>query len=335
MVKQSVPEELFAPKHWPAWLLLGVLRLITRLPFSFQIQIGKALGWLFFHLARDRRTVTATNLGLCFPNLNEEELAALTKKTIISNGIGVIETAMAWWLDPKDMAHLIHIEGLEYWSQAIKKRKGVILVGGHFTTLDLAGSLLSLFVDVDPMYRKTKNPVFEWNLKTNRGKRFKHLIERSDIRRTLKTLKEGRTLWYAPDQNYGAKHSVFAPFFGIEASTITATTRFAKLNDSPLLIFSHFRNEDGSGYTLKLSPPIENFPGGDERSDAARINYLLETEIRQQPDQYMWVHRRFKTRPKGEPALYPVKKKHRKDADLPWLKKRFRSIKALLSRSKG
>ena len=333
MAKQSVPEELYAPKHWPAWLLLGVLRLITQLPFALQIKVGEALGWVIYHLARDRRTVTETNLRLCFPDLNEDELLALSKKTIISNGIGIIETAMAWWVDPKDMDHLIHFEGLEHWSKAIGKGKGVILVGGHFTTLDLAGSLLSLFVDVDPMYRKTKNPVFEWTIKTSRERRFKNLIERSDIRRTLKTLREGRTLWYAPDQNYGAKHSVFAPFFGIEASTITATTRFAKLNDSPLLIFSHFRNEDGSGYTLRLSSAIENFPTGDERSDATRINKLLETEIRQQPDQYMWVHRRFKTRPEGEAPLYPIKKKHRKDVDQPWFKKLFNALKARFSSS--
>ena len=327
MANQAIPEELFKPKHWPAWALLGILRLITLMPYAVQIQIGKLLGLVLYTLARDRRIVTTTNLRLCFPNLNEEELKELTKKTILSNGIGLIETAMAWWTDPKKMDHLIHIEGLEHWSGAVQQGKGVILVGGHFTTLDLAGSLLSLYIDVDPMYRKTKNPVFEWNIKTNREKHFKHLIERSDIRRTLKTLKEGRTLWYAPDQNYGAKHSVFAPFFGIEASTITATTRFAKLNDSPLILFSHFRNEDGSGYTLKLSPVIEDFPTGNERSDAMRINKMIEEEIRQQPDQYMWVHRRFKTRPEGEEALYPTKKKHRQDADLPWYKKLLNTIK--------
>lgn len=316
MANKPIPEELFLPKHWPAWALLGMLRLITVLPYRAQVHIGKLLGISLFHLARDRRVVTLTNLRLCFPELNEEALQALCKKTIISNAIGFIETAMAWWIEPQKMDSMIHIEGLEHWRTAVNKGRGVILVGGHFTTLDLAGSLLSIFIDVDPMYRKTKNPVFEWNIKTNRQKRFKHLIERSDIRRVLKTLREGRTIWYAPDQNYGAKYSVFAPFFGIEASTITATTRFAKLNDSPMLIFSHFRNEDGSGYRLKISPIIEDFPSGDERKDASRINFLLEQEIRQQPDQYMWVHRRFKTRPEGEAPLYPRKKKHRTNKEL-------------------
>lgn len=327
MANQAIPEETFKPKYWPAWALLGILRFITLMPYVVQIQIGKLLGLVLYTFARDRRTVTETNLRLCFPNLNEEELAELTKKTIISNGIGLIETAMGLWTDPKKLEHMTRFEGLEHWSSAVQQGKGVILIGGHFTTLDLAGSLLSLYVDVDPMYRKANNPVFEWAIKTNRGKHFKHLIERSDIRRTLKTLREGRTLWYAPDQNYGAKHSVFAPFFGIEASTITATTRFAKLNDSPLILFSHFRNEDGSGYTLKFSPVIEAFPSGDERNDAMRINKMIEDEIRQQPDQYMWVHRRFKTRPEGEAALYPTKKKHREGATLPWYKKLLNRIK--------
>jgi KDO2-lipid IV(A) lauroyltransferase len=324
MAKQRIPEELFTPKHWPAWILVGFLWLITRLPYRVQIHVGVLLGHVLYHLARDRRRVTEVNLRLCFPELDEEALQKLLKKTIVSNSIGLVETAMAWWIDPKKLDHLIHIEGLEHWRSAIGKQRGVILIGAHFTTLDLAGSLLSLFIDVDPMYRKSGNPVFEWVITSNRSKRFKNLIERSDIRRVLKTLKEGRTLWYAPDQNYAAKHSVFAPFFGIEAATITATTRFAQLNQSPLLIFSHVRREDGSGYTLKISPPIENFPTGDERTDATRINYLLAEEIRQQPDQYMWVHRRFKTRPEGEPPLYQKKKKHLRPDEQSWFQKLFK-----------
>lgn len=327
MSTPRIPEELFRPKHWPTWLLVGLLRWVTYLPYRLQIQLGAVLGRLLYYLARDRRHVTEVNLRLCFPELDDVALQKLLKKTMISNGIGLIETAMAWWIDPKKLDHLIHIEGLEHWRSAISKQRGVILVGGHFTTLDLAGSLLSLFIDVDPMYRKSGNPVFEWVITQNRKKNFKHLIERSDIRRVLKTLKEGRTLWYAPDQNYAAKHSVFAPFFGIEASTITATTRFASLNQSPLLIFSHFRREDGSGYTLKLSPPLENFPGGDERSDATLINQLLAAEIRQQPDQYMWVHRRFKTRPEGEAPLYQKKKKHRSPEERSWFGRLIDKIK--------
>lgn len=327
MTSTRVPEELFKPKHWPAWLLVGVLRLITYLPYRQQIGVGRVLGHLLFYLARDRRRVTEVNLRLCFPELDEPALQKLLKKTMVSNGIGLIETAMAWWTDPKKLDHLIHIEGLEHWRSAISKQRGVILVGGHFTTLDLAGSLLSLFIDVDPMYRKSGNAVFEWVITHNRKKNFKHLIERSDIRRVLKTLKEGRTLWYAPDQNYAAKHSVFAPFFGIEASTITATTRFANLNQSPLLIFSHFRREDGSGYTLRLSAPLEKFPVGDERSDASLINQLLADEIRQQPDQYMWVHRRFKTRPEGEAPFYQKKKKHRAPAERSWFERLISAVK--------
>ena len=312
MPMQTVPHDLLHPKHWFAWSFLGLLWLFTRLPYSALIKVGEGLGLLFYYLARDRRRVTEINLRLCFPELSEQAHAALVKKTIISNGIGFVETAMAWWIAPEKLKHMITLEGLEHWQNAVAQGRGVILLGAHFTTLDLAGSLLSLYVDVDPMYRKTKNPVFEWAIKTNREKHFKHLIERSDIRRVLQTLKkEGRTIWYAADQNYGAKYSVFAPFFGVEASTIKATARFAKLNDSPVVFFSHFRNEDGSGYTLRISPAVENYPTGDDRHDVMLLNALIEAEIRKQPDQYMWVHRRFKTRPPGEASVYPKKKKHR------------------------
>ncbi len=230
----------------------------------------------------------------------------------ISHGIGFIELGLAWWRNPEDLRHMIKIEGLEHFKEAHKKNKGVILLGAHFTTLDLAGSLLRLYIDVDPMYRKAKNPVFEHFMRINREKRFTNLIERSDIRSVLRALKSGRTIWYAADQDYGAKVSVFAPFFGIPAASIKATSRFAKMNDSPIIMFSHYRNIDGSGYTLRLQAIPENYPSGDDVVDATLINNILENAIRIQPDQYMWTHKRFKTKENDAHGLYPPRIRKRK-----------------------
>lgn len=265
-----------------------------------------------FYFTNNRRNVAEINLKLCFPDLSDSEHKILLRKVFISHGIGFIELGLAWWHEPEDLKHLIKIEGLDHFEEALKKNKGVILLGAHFTTLDLAGTLLSLYIDVDPMYRKAKNPVFENFMKKGREKHFKNLIERSDIRSVLKTLKSGRTIWYAPDQDYGAKKSVFAPFFGIPAATIKATSRIAKMNNSPLIFFSHYRNEDGSGYTLRLSPVNESFPTGDDVEDAVLINNIIETAIRVQADQYMWMHKRFKTRQDNSSAFYPKRSKKRK-----------------------
>ena len=174
-----------------------------------------------------------------------------------------------------------------------------MLIGAHFSTLDLAGALLSQAVDLDVIYRYNKNPVIEWAMRHGRERRFKEVIERSDARTVLTRLKDGHTIWYAADQDYGRKVSVFAPFFGVPAATITATSRFARFNSSPAVFISHFRDAATRAWSLHFRE-IEAFPGADEIEDARRINEVIESEIRRHPDQYLWLHRRFKTRPEGE-----------------------------------
>ena len=187
----------------------------------------------------------------------------------------------------------------------MKLGRGVLLVGGHYSTLELGGTLLSLFHPMNVTYRAHKNPLIEAVMTNSRAKHFARVIEREDVRQAMRSLKDGDTLWFAPDQDYGARHSVFVPFFGVEAATITATSRFARMNNSPALMFSHTRNPAGSGYTLSIGPVLEGFPSGDDEVDARRINAELESRIRQYPEQYLWLHRRFKTqRDKPSAHLY-------------------------------
>lgn len=278
------------------------MKLIAHLPFSLQIKTGQVLGHLMYYLARARRHVCEVNLRLCFPDLSEKERNTLVRKTFVSNGIGLIEIAIAWHRNPEDFRDRVTVSGMENLEAAKEKGNGVLLLCAHFTTIEIGGFLFSLFNDLDATYRSNKNPLFDAAMYNGRVRHHPTIIDRKDIRGAIRSLKKGHILWYAPDQDYGAKHSVFVPFFGVEAATITATSRFAGFNNSAIVFFSHYRNEDNSGYHLHFSPALENFPTGDDIEDATTINQLVEEAIRKQPDQYLWLHKRFKTQAAGKSA---------------------------------
>jgi len=245
---------------------------------------------------------------LCFPELTPAERKALLIKTFLSNGIGVMEAAMSWCRDPESFRDRVTVSGLENLQKAKAEGRGILLLCAHFTTLEFAGALLSLFETMDVTYRKHSNPLFEAVMSNGRKRLYPNVIVRENVREAFRSLKQGHIVWYAPDQDYGARHSVFVPFFGVEAATITATTRFARANNSEVIFFSHYRLEDNSGYHLEFSKPIDNYPSGDERVDAARINTIIERAIRKHPEQYLWLHKRFKTQAAGKAARpYPQK----------------------------
>lgn len=296
------PSRYLAPKYWLTWVGWGIMKFIAILPFFTQLLIGKCLGKILFSLAKRRRRITETNIRLCFPEMGQQSQDQLIKNTIEANAIGLIETAAAWRLPAEKFRSKTVVQGLEHFEKAKSLGRGVLLVGAHYTTLDMGGVLVSLFSDVDVMYRPHANPLFDRIMKTSRERFCRKVINRSDMREVIRSLKGGQVLWYAPDQDYGREHSVFAPFFGIPAASIKMTARLAKINNSPVIILGHHRTENG--YTLAFSPPLSNYPVGDDIADAATINKALETEIRKFPEQYMWVHRRFKTRQDGEASLY-------------------------------
>ncbi len=292
------------PEYWLTWTGFALLRLILLLPFSVVCRFGAGLGWIGYHLAKSRRHIVEVNISLCFPELNPEQQNSLVRKIFRSTGISIFETALAWFKEPAEYSHLFTIKGKDILEDAISEHKGVILLGMHFSTLDLSGAVFSTFADMDVMYRKSKNRLFEHLMKTGREKNFDLAISRDDIRGVIRRLKSGHVVWYGGDQDYGPKHSVFAPFFGIQTATITATARFARITGAPIVLFNHYRNSDDSGYEIEFSRPLDDFPSTDELLNATRINQLVETSVRKCPDQYWWLHRRFKTRPKGESRPY-------------------------------
>lgn len=266
--------------------------------------IGKGIGRLAFYLARRRRHIAAVNISLCFPNLTKEEQNRLVKENMLSLGMGLIETATAWLRPAKTYEHRFHTEGLHHLQSAIEGKQGVLLIGFHFTTMDLAASHLSTLIPLGAMYRKNKNPALDYVMRKGRVKNLSQVIERDDIKQLVRSLKQGNVIWYGPDQDYGRKHSVFVDFFNIKTATLQATSRIAKLSGSKVIVFTHARQKNNKEYTIHLSSPLEDFPLPDTESNARLINELAEKAIIKIPEQYWWIHRRFKTRPPGEQRPY-------------------------------
>jgi KDO2-lipid IV(A) lauroyltransferase len=291
--------QFLAPRFWPTWLGLGFMWLLTRLPFGVQMRIGQGLGWLSFHLARARREVTRINLELCFPELSPQQRRRLLKDTFLANGMGIMEVALAWNRKLESFRPRVSITGLQHLRDARAQGRGVLLIGAHFSTLELGGSLLSLFEPMDVTYRRHKNPLFDAVMTNGRKRLFPAVIERENVRDAIRSLKQGHVLWYAPDQDYGPRRAVFVPFFGVPAATITATSRFAAVNQSVVLFFSHHRIDNNTRYHLDISAPLPGYPSGDDVADAITMNRLIEQAVRRHPEQYLWMHKRFKTQAEG------------------------------------
>lgn len=296
----------FHPRFWLLWLGLGVLWLVVQLPYKVQLCIGRVLGGLMYRVAGDRRRIAARNIELCFPEKTAAERERLLKDNFASTGIAFFEMAMSWWWSKPRLAKLAHVEGLEHLEHAQREGKGVILMAFHFTTLEIGAALLGQKHTIDGMYREHNNPLFDFIQRRGRERHNSDslAVERDDVRGMLKLLRSGRAIWYAPDQDYGSKQSIFVPLFGIPAATVTATSKFAKLGKAQVVPFTQQRLADGSGYKLVIHAPLSDFPGESDEADCLRINQWVERAIRECPEQYLWAHRRFKTRPPGEPKLY-------------------------------
>lgn len=282
--------------------------LLAQLPMQVQWWLGKMIGALAYRVMGRRRRITEINIALCFPDLSPKQHQDLVKRAFHSNGIGILEIGSAWFRAPESLRKYTRVHGHEHVEAALQQGRGVLLLGGHYSTLDLGGSLISLFIEADVMQRDHNNPLVNAIMTRSRQQRYGVALDRRDLRGLFRRLKSNRIVWYAPDQDYGRQGSVFAPFFGVPAASITATARIAERSGCAVVPFSHFRREQGVGYDIYFQPPLEGFPSGDELADASRVNLAIEQQVRQHPEQYLWMHRRFKTRPMPEdPKLYPEK----------------------------
>ncbi len=308
MKDQQLTWRYFHPKLWLTWLGFGFWRLAVILPYPLMVYLGHKLGLLMYSIGGYRYKVAETNLKLCFPDISPQEQKNLLRANFISYGIAFFEVGIAWWWPTSRLKKIIHVEGVEHIDNL--NGRGALLMAIHHTTIEVGASGLMMERQIDGMYRPHKNIVYDYIQKKGRLKRSADadVYTRDDVRGILKALQNGKIIWYAPDQDYGPKQSVFASFFGIQAATVTATAKFAKVGKSAVLPFSHIRLPGNEGYKITVHRPLEGFPENDEVSDAERINRVIEKMILQQPDQYLWAHRRFKTRPKGEKRPYSKKR---------------------------
>ena len=293
-----------SPKYWLTWLWLGLLRAICWLPYSWQMMLGRGIGWLGYWLIPSRRHITKVNLSLCFPDWSADKRQQCVKDSFASLGMGIVEMGMAWWLPQRKLAALTKFTGTEYIEEARKSNRGILLIGGHFTTLDLVGRLLAEHYPICVTFRQTKNQLVNAIMTNMRERHFHRSFDRHDVRQFVRALKDEQMVWYAPDQDYGRKVSVFAPFFGVPAATITATAKLARMTNAVLIPMRQYRLPSQEGYLIEFAPPLENFPTGDEVKDATTINKVIEQGVLKAPEQYLWQHRRFKTQPEGAKRPY-------------------------------
>jgi KDO2-lipid IV(A) lauroyltransferase len=298
------PRKLLAPHYWPAWLGIGVVKALAWLPPRWLLGLGGAFGTTIAPLLRARERVMRRNLEVCFPELDARSREALRRESNRELGRMLGEFALGWFGSDAKLARLdVQVDGLEHLAAARAQGRGVLLVGGHFSHLELCARLISRQIRIAGMYRKMESAVFEYEILKARLRYADSMFDKYALRATVKYLKHGGTIWYAPDQDLRGKDSVFAPFFGIPAATLTATHHLARLSGAAVMPFFHRRTPTG-GYALRLEAPLADFPSPDVTTDTARVIAAIERMVREAPTQYLWAHKRFKTRPDGVPPIY-------------------------------
>ncbi len=307
LIKAVKVSAFLAPRYWPTWLAIGLMRIVASLPLRWIEVIGFSFGRLLYWVMANRRRIGEINLGIAFP---EESLAQIQQrnKTCFANlGMAAFELGLSWWQSER-LLKLCEVEGLEYLQQALERKHGVIILTAHFTCLEIGGPVLNHHVPFQVMYKRAHNTLFDGFMKYHRGRLYKAIVDHHKPITMIKGLKKGYAAWYAPDQDFGGKDTLFVPFFGVDATALTAPARIAKIADAPVVPYYIERKPKGRGYRLSVLPALENFPTDDAQSDALRINQMLEQLIMRNPDQYLWVHKRYKNRPEDQPPIYPKRK---------------------------
>ena len=292
--------ELLLPRYWATWAGLSVMRAMELLPFPLQRRVGSALGRLIRRLPLAYVRIARRNIELCMPALSPQGRDELLDRHCESLGMALCETADTWWSSDRRVHQLAEVQGLENLQAALAKGRGAIMIGGHFTTIEIATRILGTVVPLNVVYRPTKNALLSHIMFTSFSRHGKP-IAHDDIRTMIRALKKNEAVWYAPDQSYRNKGAAMVHFFGIPAATTTATSRLARISGAAVLTYFPERLPGNAGYRVVIGPALENFPGADSTYDAERFNRLLEAQIRRVPEQYLWVHRRFK----GLGADYP------------------------------
>src|ERR1700752_4433971 len=295
---------LRAPRYWLTWTGLGLLRMVALLPFPSIVSLGGLLGRLLRRLAIGFVKTARRNLELCFPELSPAARGGLLDAPFVSLGIALLETPLAWWSPSARIGRIVRVEGAEHLRAALARGRGVILLTAHFTPMEMAARALVSVAPVRFLYRPTRNEVLAYALSRFRGARGGEGIPKDDIRAFITALKNNECVWYAPDQSYRKKGAEMVPLFGIPAATNTFTSRLARMTGATVLPYFLQRLPGTQGYRATIHPPLENFPSDSPVTDTARFNRMIEAQVRLAPEQYLWIHRRFKGLSEDYPDYY-------------------------------
>lgn len=285
-------------------MMVAMLWVLGRLPRRLGRFIVAPLGPLMRRLLGSRRRIAQRNIQITLPHLSSREQDLLLRRSFASLARMIVETAWCWAGRSRDLHRLIEYRGLDHLLKAHGQPGGLLLVTAHVTCLEIGALAIGRQVSGRGLYRPLSNPVVEWYQNKGRSGYADGMIPKSELRSAIRYLRDKGMLWYAPDQDFGPKQSLFAPFFGIETATLLASHRMPRISGCKVIVMMPRYVASEDRYVIELSAPLENFPTKDPLADLTRINKLLEAEVRKAPDQYWWVHRRFKTRPPGEPDLY-------------------------------
>jgi KDO2-lipid IV(A) lauroyltransferase len=294
------------PKYWYAWPALALLLVMSWMPCRLLWAAGSVIGTIASWFPTSNRSFAERNLELCFPDRSPEERRKLLKRHFRLSGFALLSLGVAWFAPRWRVCKAIQVRDEEILDKACASGKNVILLAPHFVCLDMGGSRLAAMErrQYVSMYRKSRDPLLEY-LFARRGRFGAILVERmASPKPIIRALREGRIFYYLPDQDMGERASVFVPFFGIPAATVTALSRMAETTQSVVIPCITRALPYGRGFEMRIYPALENFPTDNPVADAARMNHEIEAWVREMPEQYMWTYRRFKTRPNNEPSLY-------------------------------
>ena len=290
------------PKYFLTWILILLMRVGVFVPFRLQVFFGKIIGKLIYPVMTELRKTAYSNVSNCFPDKKQPQVTLLVKQHFEAIGISLFETANAYFASDKKIKKMLIIVNEQHFTEALKKEGGIILLCSHFMPLMLGSRALLIKHIIANIYRPQNNKLFDKVMVKGYLKNGAVMIKSTDTRSIMKAINNSLPIWYAPDQDLGRNNSVFAPLFGIQTATASATSRLAKNNNTRVIPYSFVRTKHG--YEMSFDKPLKNYPSGDAIKDASETNQILEKQILKNPEQYLWIHRRFKTRPEGEESFY-------------------------------
>ncbi len=290
-------------KLLPSYLAVGLLWLLHWLPLRWLRALGAGLGRLLYRFGRERRGVVLTNLRLCFPELGEAEREALARRHFVAFAQSALDRSLGWWAPRDRLEGIIRIRGIEHLTE--RGDRPTIMLCPHFVGLDAGATRISMYLTACSVFSQQKNPVFNRLLYHGRTRFNPALLlsRKEGMRKIVKSMKDGYPFYYLPDMDFGRKESIFVPFFGVPAATIPALSRLVRLTGAQVVPCIARMVPDG--YEVEVMPPWDNFPGDSVEADTEFMNRFIENQVLRMPEQYYWVHRRFKTRPPGEQKVYP------------------------------